>query len=91
MVIGGVGAAFEASDSGMIAGLGFAAILLAVLGIVGGAVAPSHPKASAVIQLISGVGGFVAISAFWLLSGPFLLVGALLALLGRKTRAATVA
>ena len=90
MTIGGVGAAFEASDSGTITGLGFAAVFIGVLGIVGGAVAPRYPKAAAIIQLISCVAGFIAVSLFWIFSGILLLIGAGLAFLGRNARPVTV-
>lgn len=89
MMLGGIGAAFEAEGGGQIVGLGFAAIFLAVMGIVGGALAKSKPTAAAIIQLIAGVGGFIAVSAAWLVSGPLLLIGAVLAFAGRKTRTGT--
>jgi hypothetical protein len=90
MLIGGAGAAFEANDSGTIIGLGFAAIFIGVLAIVGGAVAPRYPKAAAIMQLISCVAGFVAVSLFWIFSGILLLIGAGLAFLGRKAPPVTV-
>jgi hypothetical protein len=46
MTIGGAGAAFEAADSGTIVGLGFAAVFIGVVGIVGGALAPPLPQGS---------------------------------------------
>ena len=90
MLIGGAGAAFEATDSGTVIGLGFAAIFIGVLGIVGGAVAPRYPKAAAIIQLISCVAGFIAVSLFWIFSGILLLIGAALAFFGRGTRPVTI-
>ena len=90
MLIGGAGAAFQATDSGTVIGLGFAAIFIGVLGIVGGAVGPNYPKAAGIIQLISCVAGFIAVSLFWIFSGILLLIGAGLALLGRKARPVTV-
>lgn len=84
ILVGGMGMAFEAQDSGLVTGLGFGAILLGVVGIVGGALANGYPKASTALQLVSGVLGFVAVSAFWLISGPLLIVGAALAFFGRR-------
>jgi hypothetical protein len=84
MTVGGIGAAFEAEGAGMVTVLGLAAILLAVVGIVGGGVALRYPRASALLQLVAGLGGFVAVSAFWIPAGVCLLVGALLAFLGRR-------
>ena len=90
MTIGGVGAVFDASDSGTIAAQGFAAVFIGVLGIVGGAVALRYPKAAAIIQLISCIAGFIAVSIFWISSGILLLIGAGLAFLGRNARLVTV-
>ncbi len=86
MLIGGAGAAFQADDSGTVIGLGFAAIFIGVLGIVGGAVAPRYPKAAAIIQLISCIAGFIAVSLFWIFSGILLLLGAGLAFFGRRAQ-----
>jgi hypothetical protein len=83
LLFGGIGAAFEADETGMILGSGFSAALLGVAGIVGGALAPRYPVVAAVVQALSGLLGFVAVSMFWLLSGPLLLIGALLAVPGR--------
>ena len=84
MLFGGAGAAFQASGSGTIVGLGFAAVFIGVVGIVGGALEPRHPKAEAVLQLFSCVAGFVAVSLFWIFSGILLLIGAGLAFFGRR-------
>ncbi|CAN5206067.1 hypothetical protein BH20ACT9_BH20ACT9_21250 [soil metagenome] len=92
IVIGGIGEGLEAAGARTrggagIAGLGFAAVFLAVLGIVGGALARARPMAAAITQLVAGVGGFIAVSAAWLVSGPLLLVGAVLAFTGARTQA----
>ena len=86
MLIGGAGAVFQADDSGTVIGLGFAAIFIGVLGIVGGAVAPRYPKAAAIIQLVSCIAGFIAVSLFWIFSGILLLLGAGLAFFGRRAQ-----
>ena len=54
------------------------------------ALAPSYPKAAGIIQLISCVAGFIAVSLFWIFSGILLLIGAGLAFFGRKARPVTV-
>ncbi len=90
MTIGGVGVAFEASDAGTMTGLGFAAVFIGVLSIVGGAVAPRYQKAAAIIQLIACIAGFIAVSLFWIFSGILLLIGAGLAFFGRRTPPVTV-
>jgi ABC-type uncharacterized transport system permease subunit len=90
MLVGGAGAAFQQPQGGTVVGLGIAAIFIGVAGIVGGALAPRYPKASAVIQLVTGVVGFIAVSLFWIFSGILLILGALFAFLGRRTRPVTV-
>jgi len=82
ILVGGLGAAFEANDSGLILGLGLGACFLGVCGIVGGALAPRFPIVSAILQAGVGLMGFVAVSFFWILSGLLLLVGAVLAAVG---------
>lgn len=87
MLVGGVGSAFDADGSGSIVGLGFAAIMLGVLGIVGGALSNRSPGVSAILQCIAGLLGFIAVSLFWTLAGVLLLIGAVLALLSwRRSR-----
>jgi hypothetical protein len=88
MLVGGIGSAFDAEGSGMVAGLGFAAIMLGVLGIIGGALANRSPGASAILQAAAGLFGFIAVSLFWVLAGVLLLIGALMAFLGRHREAA---
>jgi hypothetical protein len=91
MMIGGIGVAFEAEDAGMIGGLGFFAIVFGVTGIVGGALANRSPKLAASLELAAGVLGFIAVSMFWIPAGLCLIVGALLAFLGRKQSSPEVA
>ncbi len=70
MMIGGVGAAFEADDAGIISGLGFFAIIFGIVGIVGGALASRSPKLAATLELAAGILGFIAVSMFWIPAGP---------------------
>jgi hypothetical protein len=79
MAVGGIGAAVGAEGGDMVIGLGFAAVFIATAGIVGGALAKSRPKVAFWLMLATGLGGFIAISGAWLISGPLLLVGAFLA------------
>jgi hypothetical protein len=88
MFVGGLGAAFGADGGETVIGLGFAAVFIGVAAIVGGAMAKSKPKAAFWLLLLSGIGGFIAVSAAWLLSGPLLLIGAFLARSGMKTATA---
>lgn len=89
MMVGGMGAAFDAEGSETIVGLGFAAVFVGVVGIVGGSLARSRPPAAALLQLLAGIAGFVAVSAAWLIAGPLLLIGAILAWIGRPRESAS--
>ena len=84
MMIGGIGSAFAAEGSGSVVGLGFGAILLGVLGIIGGALSNRSPGKASLLQAIAGFLGFIAIWLFWTLAGVLLLIGALMAFLGRS-------
>lgn len=91
LVVGGLGSAFGAQGAQTIIGLGWAAIPLSLIGIVGGALALAKPRAAGILMLISGVGGFIAISAGYLFGGPLLIVGGILALAAKKSAKAVVA
>jgi hypothetical protein len=84
--IGAIGTATGAQGSDTVTGLGWAALALSVVGIVGGALALAKPRLAAVLMLIAGIGGFIAISLAYVVSGPLLIIGALLAFLGRAKR-----
>lgn len=83
--IGGLAAAFAAEGAGTVVGGGLGAIVLAALGIVGGALALSRPGVSAILQLIAGLGGLLAIWLFWIPSAALFGLGALTAMLGRRS------
>ncbi len=78
MAIGGAGIALGAEGGGIITTLSVIAILLAIAGIVGGALANGHRLASIILLLVPGILGFVCISAFWTLPGILLIVGGIL-------------
>lgn len=84
LFVGGVGAVVGAEGAQTVTGLGFAAIPLAILGIIGGAVAMAKPKAAGILMLISGIGGFIAISVGYIVAGPLLVIGGILAIVGQK-------
>ena len=53
--------------------------------IFGGPFAKAKPKAAGIIMLISGIGGFIAISASYLFGGPLLILGGILALISSRS------
>jgi polyferredoxin len=62
-----------------VTGLGMFAILLGIMGIVGGAVVNKNTRIAKYLMLISGIFGFVAVSAFWIIAGIMLIIGGILA------------
>lgn len=78
--IGGIAGVFGVDHAPSIIGGGFGAILLGIIGIVGGAIANKNNKYAGYLMLISGIFGFIAVSAFWIISGLILIIGGALAL-----------
>jgi len=66
LFFGVMGALFGVRGAETVSGLGFAAIPLAVLGLVGAGLAPFRPKAAAWCMSISAVGGLIAVSAVYI-------------------------
>jgi len=73
--IGGLGAVFETTGASEIIGLGTAAVMLGIMGIIGGAIVNRNTKLAGSLMLFSGVVGFIAISAAWIIGGILLIVG----------------
>ena len=78
LMFGGVDAAFSESGTSEIVGLGWAAILLSILGIVGSVVVKSKAKLGGIFLLIAAVGGTISISMFYILPGILLLIAGLM-------------
>lgn len=83
-LVGSAAAGLEADGGGQIATQGFIGFLLAVVAIVGGALAGKAPGWASALLAIAALGGFIAVGLFWVLSGPLLIVGAFLAFFGRR-------
>lgn len=78
ITVAGIGSIFGASDASLVFNLGFAAVLLGILGIVGGAVTNKNKKMAGGLMLATGLLGFIAISMFWTIPGLLLLIGGIL-------------
>ncbi len=90
MAVGGAGIALGAEGGGAVAALSVVAILLAVAGIVGGALATNHRPAAITLMLAPGIWGFICISAFWTLPGILLIIGGALEI-ASKSKAPVIA
>ncbi|PGB02172.1 DUF4064 domain-containing protein [Bacillus toyonensis] len=78
LFIGGVGAAVEADGANQVIGLGWAAVALSILGIVGCVMVKSKAKVGGIMMTIAAIGGFICISIVYLSPGILLLIGGLM-------------
>ena len=83
LIVGGIDAAFGGSTE--IAWLGFGAIGMSVVGLVGAALSMAKPRVAAGLMVASAVLGTIFISLFYVVAAALLIIAALLALLGRKS------
>jgi hypothetical protein len=86
MSIGGVGSAFGADGANAVVGLGFAAMLFSILGIIAGAIAKSRPKLAGSLLLVSGIAGFICISLFFIISGILFIVAGLMGIFTKSKK-----
>ncbi|PEW57171.1 hypothetical protein CN448_31910 [Bacillus cereus] len=83
LMIGGMGAALEAEGANSIIGLGWAAVGLSNLGIVGSVVVKNKAKAGGIMMTIAAIGGLICIFVFYILPGILLLIGRLVGIFGK--------
>lgn len=76
MLVGGAGLLL-AADTASVIWLGSLGAVLGAVGIFGASITKSNPAMAIALMIVAGLGGFVAVSIFWLLPGVLLLVGAL--------------
>lgn len=86
LFIGGVDAALSSSGDSEIIGLGWAAIFLSILGIVGAVLVKGKPRAGGSLMVISAVGGVYAISLFYLLPFVLLIIAGLMGFRKNKSK-----
>ena len=87
IIFGGIGAGLGVEEGEQVIGLGFGALLMSVIALVGAALAIGKPKVSAGLMAISAVVGVILVSAAYVLATVLLLIAALLAFLGRRSGA----
>lgn len=90
LFIGGLGSALEADGANTVIGLGWGAVGLSVLGIVGSVMVRSKAKVGGIMMTVAAIGGFICISLIYLLPGVLLLIGGLMGIF-RKDKAAVSA
>lgn len=80
LLIGGIGTAFRAEGVSNIVNLAWVAMLLSIVGLISGAAVSRNPEVAGVLMVVCGVGGVLAISFGYVIAGPFLIIGGILAL-----------
>lgn len=80
LFVGGIGGAFGAQGAGLVSKLGFFAIPLSILGIVGGALASAKPKVAGKLMIVSAIGGFISIFMAYMIAAILLIIGGILAI-----------
>ncbi|MBE7097870.1 MULTISPECIES: DUF4064 domain-containing protein [Bacillus] len=90
LFIGGVASAMEAEGASNVIGLGWAAVALSILGIVGSVMVKSKAKVGGVMMTIAAIGGFICISFIYILPAVLLLIGGLMGIF-RKEKVAVSA
>lgn len=86
LFIGGLGEAFGAEGTGTIGGLAFGAIIFSVLGIIGSVLVRSKGKLGGIFMTVAAVGGFICVSAFYILPGVLLLIPGLMGLFKKEIK-----
>lgn len=74
MIVGGLGSAISIDGADEVIIQGFIAMLFSILGIIAGAISKNKPKMSGWLLLISGVGGFISIALFYIISAILFIV-----------------
>jgi hypothetical protein len=78
LFIGGLGSALETDGANTVIGLGWGAVALSILGIVGSVMVRSKAKVGGIMMTVAAIGGFICISLIYLLPGVLLLIGGLM-------------
>lgn len=84
LFFGGLGSAFGVQGAGLVSNLGFFAIPLSILGIVGGAMASAKPALAGKLMIASAVGGFISIFLAYMIAAILLIIAGILAIMEGK-------
>jgi len=81
MFIGGIGSVLGAEDASTVIGLGWLAILFAIIGIVGAALVRNKTKLGGLFMIVSAVGGVISVSFGYALAFVLLIIAGLMAVI----------
>ncbi|MED3394434.1 DUF4064 domain-containing protein [Bacillus wiedmannii] len=90
LFIGGVASAMEAEGASNVIGLGWVAVALSILGIVGSVMVKSKAKVGGAMMTIAAIGGFICISFIYILPAVLLLIGGLMGIFRKEKVAVSV-
>lgn len=79
LFIAGIAIIVEAAATDHNVAGGFLLLLLCVAGIVGAALTQAKPMAAAILMGLAGLVGFVFAGLLWIVAGPLLIAGAVMA------------
>ncbi|MDX6152817.1 DUF4064 domain-containing protein [Marinococcus sp. PL1-022] len=88
LLFGAIDAGFSETGTSSVTGLGFGALLFSVLGIVGSVLVRNKAKLGGILMIVAAVGGFISVSAFFIISGILLLIAGIMGV-ARKDKTAT--
>ena len=86
LMVGGVGAAVEAEGASQVIGLGWSALGLSLLGLIGAALWIAKPQLATLIMATAGVAIVLSISMFAVIARPLFLVRRFWAEFGRRPK-----
>ena len=84
LLIAGIAIIVEAASTSHNVAGGFLLLLLCVAGIVGAALTQAKPTLAAVLMGLPGLVGFVFAGLLWIVAGPLLLAGAVMAYISQS-------
>lgn len=84
LFVGGVDAAFSASGTSTVVGLGVAAVLFSILGLAGSIFTLKKPKTAGILMLLAALGGLISISWYYVIAFPLLLLAGILSLVSQR-------
>jgi hypothetical protein len=86
LMVGGVGAAFEPEGASQLIGLGWSALGLSLLGLIGAALWIAKPQLAPLIMAVAGVAIVFSISMFAVIARPLFLVRRFWAEFGMRSK-----
>ncbi|AKO91962.1 hypothetical protein BEH_07535 [Priestia filamentosa] len=80
LFMGVIDSALNASGTSSLTGLGWGAVIMSIIGIIGSVIVKSKAKLGGALMLIAAIGGFICISMFYIISGVLLLIAGIMGL-----------